>query len=65
MNTSIHPCIDSDGKTLVFLTGPATDNIAYTGLIGRLLLFGFGLIKLLEHPLEFRFKLISFTFLHQ
>ena len=65
MGASVHPCIVLDGKTFVFLTGPAADNIADAGLSGRLLLFGFGLVKLFKHPLEFRFQLISFTFLHQ
>lgn len=43
------------GKTLVFLTLPATNNIAGAALGSRLLSSFLGLVELFKHSLELRF----------
>ena len=52
---SRNPSLISDGKTFGFLTFPAANGIAGTGLCQRFLSFGFSLIKVFDHLLEFRF----------
>ena len=54
----------SNGKTSVFLTFPAANRIAGTRKGYGFIPFGFGLIEVFDHLLQFGVQFISSVFFH-